>query len=223
MPGLSTRICGGMLLFQPRVNCRNAAVTRSVERDVTRARRLAILGMVVVVCAACATAKPPASGIDRWWSDLKDYEEQLQRFRDDSHQLLDDFQALREEPSFPAVEEKVKQVAARVAGGDEPDPRGILLQSLYTMSIGGLVLFPRFLALSTQVVTLEATQAELERIRLDLRWRRITLEKQSPPGTPLIQPVGATAADPSLLEQPVGIPFRCVRHVVGNLEFANCY
>ena len=181
----------------------------------------ALCAAVAVVLSACATARPSAPGVERWWQDLQGYEARVQKFRADSQELLEEFRAPRENPDFPAVEEKIKDVAARAAGGEEGDPQGLLIRSLYTMGLGGLVVFPRFLALSTRMVTLEATQAELEALRLDLRLRRLRGEDQPPLGT--VQPVGLPAADPTLLERPLALPFRCVRYLVGSLEFANCY
>lgn len=178
----------------------------------------AVLGVTALAIAACAPIRPPApSIIDQWWDDLKDYEEQLQRFNADSQQLLEDFQELRANPNFPAVEEKVRDLAARIASGDKTDGNELI------MSLGELLVFPRFLALSTRMVTLEATQSELERLRLDLRSRRITLERWFSQKREAIQKVGMPAADPSLLEQPVTTSLSCIRYLVDNLEFANCW
>ncbi len=165
---------------------------------------------VALASAACATARPPTA--DRWWSDLGDYEERLQKFSADAAELVQDFMVLREDPEFPAVEEKIKEVAAQVAREKPSDPKGALINSLWSLSLRGLTVFRRYLALSTRVVTLEATQAELEGLRLDLRLRRMKGEGQPPP-----------AGDPSVLEKPVTIPFRCTRYAAGNIEFANCY
>jgi len=166
-----------------------------------------LLGMVVLALTACATATPPpVSPLDRWRSDLREYEEQSQKFTADIREMLEEFQALRADPDFPGVEEKIKDLAARVAGGDQADPKELLRGSFYTMSLGELTLFPRFLALSTRVVTLEATQAELQLLRLELRFRR---------------PADA-GDDSSVVDFPVTWPLSCLRYLVGNIEFANC-
>jgi len=54
--------------------------------------------------AACATtpATPPA---ERWRADLDAYRAHRERLAADLRQVLDDFQALRAEPSFPGLED----------------------------------------------------------------------------------------------------------------------
>ncbi len=53
---------------------------------------------------ACATiAAPFAPNTDRWQSDLKPYQDHLQRFQAQTRQLLEEFQALRANPNFPVV------------------------------------------------------------------------------------------------------------------------
>ena len=54
--------------------------------------------------AACATtpATPPA---ERWRADLDAYRARRERLAADLRQVLEDFQALRAEPSFPGLED----------------------------------------------------------------------------------------------------------------------
>lgn len=172
------------------------------------ARCLALLGGIVFVVACAIVAPPPP--VDQWRADLKGYEAQLQKFGADSKRLLDEFEALRADSSFPAVEAKMKDLAARAASEGKTNGRELIVPSLYTMPLGELLVFQKFLALSTEKVTLEATQAELQRQRLDLRLRRLKLVG------------GLHSGDLSLLDQPVALPFSCASHLVGDIEFANC-
>jgi len=175
--------------------------------------RWPILAGIALIVGACATTAPLRdSPVDRWWSDLSRYEKELGRFNSDVQQLVADFRALRAGPSFPAVEEKVKALAARSPSLDEGSPQGRIVRSLYTMSLGELLAFQSFLALSTRLATVEAAQAELEGLRLDLRFRRMALERESLP----------IETPPLLVEQPVTIPLACARYVVGSLVFASC-
>lgn len=173
-----------------------------------------LLGLAALACAACATAKPPAvSRLDQWRRDLNEYAERLQKFDADVRQLLEDYDALRDDPSFPGVEAKVKDTAERILGGEQSRPNDLLIKSLYTMSLGELMAFHRFLAFSSRVATLEATQSELERLRLDLRFRGVALEQESPLPAEEWQKVAIPASTPH---------FSCARYVVGQLVFANC-
>lgn len=179
--------------------------------------RRAILGALIFALTACATT-PLAP--NRWESDLNTYQDRLQEFNADARQLLEDFQALRANASFAAVEQKVKELAARVVGGDTANPNELIVGSFHTMALEELLVFTRFLALSTRWLTLEATRSELESLRLDLWARKVTGEG-SLRGA-VIQKVGMPAGDPSLVEQPIRIPWSCTSCVVGNLSFANC-
>ncbi len=183
----------------------------------------AILAAMVLVLTACATTAPRSvSDRDRWRSDLAAYEDRLEQFTAQARELQDDFQALRANPNFAAVEKKIRDLAARTGSGDTTNAKGLLVASLYTMTLGELLVFSRFLTLSTQWVTLEATTSELESLRLDLWLRRIALDRQSAQRTEVIQKVGMPASDPSLVERPVSTPPSCLTYMVGNLTFANC-
>lgn len=182
--------------------------------------RRAIGGVLIFALAACATT-PLAPGADRWESELRTYQDRLQEFTADARQLLEDFRALRASPSLAAVERKVKELAARTAGGDTANPNELIVASLHSMALEELLVFTRFLALSTRWLTLEATRSELESLRLDL-WARKVAGEGSLRGA-AIQKVGIPAGDPSLVEQPIRTPWSCTSCVVGNLSFANCY
>ena len=152
--------------------------------------RWAILGAIVLALSGCATTAPPsASRADRWQSDLNTYQEQLQAFGAHAQQLVEDFQALRANPNFAAVEDKVRDLGARIASGDNTNVNGLIVASLYTMTLGELLVFPRFLALSTRWVTLEATRSELENLRLNLWVRRIALERGASRATGGVQKI----------------------------------
>src|SRR5256712_2249805 len=84
-----------------------------------------------------------------------------------------------------------------------------LTRSLWSLSLGELGLFRRYLALSSRLVELEAAHAELEAARLDLWLRRLTLDLTAEPG-----------AEP--LEQAAPPPFTCARYPVGRVEFVSC-
>ncbi|PYM41875.1 MAG: hypothetical protein DME12_09875 [Candidatus Rokuibacteriota bacterium] len=158
--------------------------------------------------AACATtpAAPPAL---RWEADLEAYRAHRARLAADVRQVLDDFQALRAESSFPGLEDKIATLAARVRQGEEADDEQALTRGLWSLSLGELGLFQRYLALSSRVVELEAVDAELEAARLDLWLRRLTLGLTEAPG-----------ADP--IERPAPAPFACARYPVGRIEFLSC-
>lgn len=190
--------------------------------------RWAVLGPAALVLTACATAAPPAaSRADRWQSDLSAYHEALERFHAEVQQLLEDFQSLRTNPNFAAVEEKIRGLAARRASGDKADANELIVTSLYTMNLGELLVFPRFLALSTRWLTLEATRSQLEQFRLDLWVRQIALDREASRGTQVVQKVGMPAGelplDPTLVKRPVPFLVSCRTHVVGDLAFANCF
>lgn len=179
-----------------------------------------------VLFAACATLTPPASQFERWQSDLRAYREQLQRFQAQAQALLEEFRALRTNPSFPAVEEKIRDLAARTGSGAQQNPSDLLRPTLRTMSLGELLAFTRFLSLSTRWMTLEATRSELESTRLELWVRRISLEKEAARGIPVVRTVGlpaeASPVDPALVEQSVPALLSCRTSLVGSLTFATC-
>ena len=89
------------------------------------------------------------------------------------------------------------------------------------MTLSELMIFPKFLALSTRWITLEAIRSELESLRLDLWVRRIALERQAARRTGVVQKVSLSAGDPSVVERPVPIPWSCTAYVVGSLTFAS--
>lgn len=185
--------------------------------------RRALLGPIFLALTACAPiVPPPASRFDLWERDLKVYQEQLERFITQARQLREDFQALRADPHFAAVEAKIRDLAARSASGNGTDTTGLIVATLYTMTLGELLVFPRFLDLSTRWTVLDATKSELESLRLDLWVRWIALERQSSQRAGIVQAVGVPAGVPPLVEQPIAPPLFCISYVVGRLAFANC-
>ena len=86
--------------------------------------------------AACATtpATPPA---ERWRADLDAYRARRERLAADLRQVLDDFQALRAEPSFPGLEDTLATLAARVRQGEEADDEQALARGLWSLSPSG--------------------------------------------------------------------------------------
>ena len=190
--------------------------------------RWAVLGAAALVLTACATTATPAtSRADRWQSDLNAYHEALERFHAEVQQLLEDFQSLRTNPNFAPVEEKIRGLAARRASGDGASANQLIVTSLYTMSLGELLVFPQFLALSTRWLTLEAARSQLEQFRLDLWVRQIALEREASRGTQVVQKVGMPAGelllDPTLVKRPVPFPVSCLTYLVGDLAFASCF
>lgn len=169
-----------------------------------------ISAAVAVALAGCATTAPPTvSPGKQWQSDLGAYREQRATLAIDVRQVLDQLQTLRAEASFPGLEDKIASLAARVARGEERDDDSALTRSLYSLTLGELLIFRQFLALSSRVVELEATHAELESRRLDLALRRLGLELGSVPGAELVN-------------QPLAAPFACPRYRVGRIEFVSC-
>ena len=86
--------------------------------------------------AACATtpATPPA---ERWRADLDAYRAHRERLAADLRQVLEDFQALRAEPSFPGLEDTLATLAARVRQGEEADDEQALARGLWSLSTSG--------------------------------------------------------------------------------------
>jgi hypothetical protein len=174
-----------------------------------------IVALLAVILSACATAPPTGKvtsaspEVERWQRDLEAYGERRERFEADVPRLRDDLRALAAEPSFPPLEDRLAGLAARVRAGEVERPDDALVATLWTMSLGELMLFPRFLALSTEVVKLEAVHAELESARLDLAVRRLGL----PPGT---------APGMALVDRPLAPLFACARYPIGRLELVSC-
>lgn len=186
--------------------------------------RWALRGAIVLALTACAPlVPPPASRFDLWERDLKVYQEQLQRFITQARTLREDFQALRADSHFAAMEAKIRDLAVRSAGGgDETDTTELIVATLYTMTLGELLVFPRFLDLSTRWTVLDATKSELESLRLDLWVRWIALERQSLQIAGIVRAVGMPAGVPPLVEQPITPLLSCITYVVGRLAFVNC-
>ena len=113
-------------------------------------------------------------------------------------------------------------LAARSASGDGTGTTELIVAILYTMTLGELLVFPRFLDLSTRWTVLDATKSELESLRLDLWVRWIALERQSSQRAGIVQVVGVPAGVPPLVEQPIAPPLSCISYVVGRLAFADC-
>ena len=176
--------------------------------QVRRAGLSGILSALLLALAACATTTP-VSPTDRWRADLDAYRARRAALAADVQRFTDDFQALRGESSFSGLEDKIATLAARVRRGEEPNDEQTLTRSLWSLSLGELGLFQRYLALSSRLVELEAAHAELEAARLDLWLRRLSLDLAAAPGAePLVQPAPA--------------PFACARHWVGRVEFVSC-
>jgi hypothetical protein len=173
------------------------------------ARRPRLAPALALALAACATtpAAPPA---ERWRADRDAYRARRVELAAHIRQVMDDFQALRAEPSFPGLEDKIATLAARVRRGEESDAEQALARGLWSLSLGELGLFERYLALSSRVVELEAVHAELEAARLDLWLRRLTLGLTDEPGA---DPIAEPAPPP---------PFACARYAVGRVELLSC-
>ena len=168
-----------------------------------------ILSALLIALAACATTTMSVSPTDRWRADLDAYRTRRGALATEVRQVTVDFQTLGAESSFPGLEDKIATLAARVRRGEEPDDEQTLTRSLWSLSLGELVLFQRYLALSSRLVELEAAHAELEAARLDLWLRRLTLDLTAEPG-----------AEP--LEQAAPPPFTCAHYPVGRVEFVSC-
>jgi hypothetical protein len=165
--------------------------------------------LVALALALAACATPTAPLAERWRGDLDAYRARRAELAADIRQTLDDFQTLRAETSFPGLEDKIATLAARVRAGEAADDEQALARGLWSLSLGELGLFQRYLALSSRVVELEAAHAELEAARLDLWLRRLMLGLTDEPGA-------------DALEQPSPPPFACVRYPVGRVEFLGC-
>lgn len=184
--------------------------------------RRAGLAALVLALTGCATATPQLlSPVDRWQQEADAYADRLEHFSAEVRQLRDDFQALRANASFTAVEEKIRDLAARTGSGAQQNPSDLLRPTLQTMSLSELLVFHRFLALSTRWMTLEATRSELESARLDLWVRRLELERALP-GSAGVQTLALAVRDPSLVERPVPPGLPCLTYLVGSLVFASC-
>jgi hypothetical protein len=176
---------------------------------VTRKAARGTVVVFVLALSACATTPPPVPPADRWHADLDAYRGRREEVAAGVRRVMDDFEALRAESSFTGLEDKIATLAARVRRGEEPDDEQTLARGLWSLSLGELGLFQRYLALSSRVVELEAAYAELEAVRLELWLRRLTLD---------------LAAEPRAegLEPPAPPPFACARYPVGRVEFVSC-
>src|SRR5438046_7593134 len=102
-----------------------------------------ILSALLIALAACATTTMSVSPTDRWRADLDAYRTRRGALAAEVRQVTDDFQALGAESSFPGLEDKIATLAARVRRGEEPDDEQTLMRSLWSLSLGELVLFQR--------------------------------------------------------------------------------
>ena len=182
------------------------------------ARLWGIATLLAATLAGCATAAPPTvAPEDTWRRDLVAYREMREKLAVDAKQLTEEFHALRGETSFPGLEDKIATLAMRVGRGEEPDDSQTLTRSLWSLSLGELLLFQRYLALSSRVLELEAAHAALESARLDLVLRRLQLRLSAgPDAEPGAGPVS------TLADQPMPPPFSCPRYRVGRIEFVGC-
>jgi hypothetical protein len=182
---------------------------------------------LALLAAGCVRPEPPApdtmsASIPRWWRDLGDYAERRQRFAWEAARLREEFLGLRAEPEFLAVEEKVRDLADRIRAGARADASEIVVGSLYRFALAELVLFQQLLALSTRLVSLEATLAELESVRLELWLRRLRTGRDAGPGTWADAPHDRPDLDARLVEQPASLPLTCARHSLGTVEVVSC-
>lgn len=170
--------------------------------------------VALVALAACATAPPPSpSPAGQWRTDLDAYRDRSRTLAADLGQVRDEFKALVAEESFPGLEDKIATLAGRLARGEERDGDSALAQSLWGLTLGELLLFQRYLALSSRVVEVEAVHAELESARLDLLLRRLRLGPAAE---------ADAASDAALVAEPAPSPFACPRYRVGRIEFVTC-
>ena len=182
--------------------------------------------LVALAVPGCAPISAPSrvgtpdAAIGRWWRDLAAYQQQLQRFTADAQELHEEFLGLQADPSFPAAEARVRELAARSGAGERVGAGDILVKTLYTFSLAELAVFQRLLALSTRMVTLEARQSELEAQRMELRLRRFLIEHRAPKGASGFGNV--PDAEATLMERPVTLPLACERYPVGTLVLASC-
>src|SRR5947208_2447509 len=117
-----------------------------------------VLSALLIALAACATTTMSVSPTDRWRADLDAYRTRRGALATEVRQVTVDFQTLGAESSFPGLEDKIATLAARVRRGEEPDDEQTLTRSLWSLSLGELVLFQRYLALSSR--PLSSTCAE---------------------------------------------------------------
>src|SRR2546429_643863 len=120
-----------------------------------------ILSALLIALAACATTTMSVSPTDRWRADLDAYRPRRGGLAAEVRQVTDDFQALGAESSFPGLEDKIATLAARVRRGEEPDDEQTLTRSPWSLSPRGLLLFPRYPALSSPPVGLEGAPPRL--------------------------------------------------------------
>ncbi len=171
-----------------------------------------VLVLLLWTLAGCATpARPTPSPGERWRTDVDAYAERRGRFVAEVRQALDDFKALAAEASFAGLDARLATLAARVAAGDEPDDAQTLVRGLWSLTLGELTLFQRYLALSSRVVELEAAHAELEAARLELLLRKLRLG-----------PAGEAPGGATVVGEPLRPPVDCPRRRVGGIEFVSC-
>lgn len=106
-----------------RLRCREAPGDPGGRR-VARFGLSSLPGALLVMLAACATTAPPApSDIERWWTDLEEYEAQVQTFEAESSRLQDEFRTLRSDPHLAGVLRQIVAVATQAAMSTLPTRR----------------------------------------------------------------------------------------------------
>lgn len=171
-----------------------------------------VLVLLLGALAGCATpARPTLSPGERWRTDVDAYAERRGRFAAEVRQVLDDFKPLAAEASFAGLDDRLATLAARVASGAEPDDAQTLVRGLWSLTLGELTLFQRYLALSSRVVELEAAHAELEAARLELLLRKLRLG-----------PAGEAPGGAAIVGESLRPPVDCPRHRIGGIEFVSC-
>src|SRR2546425_11214105 len=92
------------------------------------------------------TRRPPRSTLfpyttlsrsERWRAARDASRARRERLAADLRQVLEDFQALRAEPSFPGLEDTLATLAARVRQGEEADDEQALARGLWSLSLPG--------------------------------------------------------------------------------------
>src|SRR5260370_8029324 len=130
-----------------------------------RATEVVLVLLLWTLAGGATPARPAPPPGARGRPDVDAYAERRGRFVAEVRQALDDFKALAAEASFAGLDARLATLAARVAAGDEPDDAQTLVRGLWSLTLGELTLFQRYLPLSSRVVELEAAHAELEAAR----------------------------------------------------------